>query len=336
MLLKLRTLWLFFGMLSLVWSVRAQDPVFSQYYAAPLQLNPAFTGISEGGKVVLNYRNQWPRINQAYVTYAASFDQFFSYINSGFGLSVLSDNAGRGLYRTTDVSAYYSYRARFNQRFQMRLGIEAGYFQSRVDWDRLVFLDQLDPEYGAISPGGIPYPSEEVPPEQGTSISSLDISAGILFFNDKYYGGISLKHLNTPRLSFLDVNPEILAGLPMSISLHGGAELDVMSLGRGRRVFVAPGFQFINQGTQRQLNIGTIFRYDKVGTGVWYRHANTNPDALIFILEGRQEFFKVSYSYDFTLSSLSSSGGAHEISLIFNFDYGREESRYNDCFNLFR
>ncbi|MDH3650090.1 MAG: PorP/SprF family type IX secretion system membrane protein, partial [Saprospiraceae bacterium] len=235
---------------------QAQDPVFSQFYSAPLELNPAFAGSTEGGKIGLNYRNQWPRINQAYVTYAASYDQLFPFINSGFGISILADNAGRGLYKTTDVSLFYAYVLRVDHSLQIRFGVEAGFINSRVDWSRLVFLDQLDPEFGPISPGGLPYPSEEIPPEAGTSLSVVDISMGLLVFNETFYAGLALKHMNAPEFSFLNVNTDLTGpGLPMRISAHGGAEFDVLSLGRRGSVFVAPGIQYIRQGDFSQLNV---------------------------------------------------------------------------------
>ena len=332
-----RSLLLFFIVKGFVVGIiQGQDPVFSQFYAHPLGVNPAFAGKTEGGALALNYRNQWPGINQAYVTYAASYDQYFSYINSGFGLSVLADDAGRGLYKTTDISLYYAYHIRYNRNFQMRLGIEAGYINSRVDWSRLVFLDQLDPEFGAFSPGGLPYPTDEVPPLDGNNVSVLDVGMGMLLYNDRFYGGVALKHLNAPQFSFLKINEDLIEGLPLTFSLHGGAELDLLTLGRKGQVFISPNFQFLKQGGFNQMNIGTIFRYYKVGTGVWYRHTSVNPDALIFLIEGRQNNFRVTYSFDMTLSRLQGTGGAHEISIIVNFDNGPDESKYNDCFNLFR
>jgi len=54
-----------------------QDPIFSQFYAAPLQINPAFTGNTYTPNIALNYRNQWSGWpGTAYSTYAASVDQF--------------------------------------------------------------------------------------------------------------------------------------------------------------------------------------------------------------------------------------------------------------------
>ena len=52
--------------------------------------------------------------------------------------------------------------------------------------------------------------------------------------------------------------------------------------------------------------------------GVWYRHGIENPDAFIFMVGVQQDYFKVGYSYDVTVSELSNSVyGAHEITLGF-------------------
>jgi hypothetical protein len=53
----------------------AQDPNFSQFFASPLTLNPALTGKFDGlYRVAGNFRNQWPTINNAFVTRTASVD----------------------------------------------------------------------------------------------------------------------------------------------------------------------------------------------------------------------------------------------------------------------
>ena len=64
----------------------AQDIQFSQYYQAPLFLNPGFTGITPQQRVVFNHRTQWPNLPQAFTTYAASYDIFVEELRSGFGM----------------------------------------------------------------------------------------------------------------------------------------------------------------------------------------------------------------------------------------------------------
>ncbi len=75
----------------------SQDPVFSQFYAAPLQLNPALTGLVPAPVISLNYRNQWPNIPNAFSTYSVSFSQYIPNINSGVGLMIEADIAGGGI-----------------------------------------------------------------------------------------------------------------------------------------------------------------------------------------------------------------------------------------------
>ena len=56
-------------------ALNAQDPNFSQFFASPLTLNPALTGKFDGVvRVAGNFRNQWPTINNAFVTKTASVD----------------------------------------------------------------------------------------------------------------------------------------------------------------------------------------------------------------------------------------------------------------------
>ncbi|HKK66993.1 MAG TPA: type IX secretion system membrane protein PorP/SprF, partial [Bacteroidales bacterium] len=64
----------------------AQDAHFSQFYANPLYLNPAFAGSDKCPRVNLNYRNQWPALGQTYVTYSLSYDQHVNAIQGGAGL----------------------------------------------------------------------------------------------------------------------------------------------------------------------------------------------------------------------------------------------------------
>src|ERR1700744_5202325 len=56
-------------------TVDAQDIHFTQFNAAPLIINPAFTGNFDGQyRVAAIYRNQWQSVTVPYVTYGASID----------------------------------------------------------------------------------------------------------------------------------------------------------------------------------------------------------------------------------------------------------------------
>ncbi|MEM1323279.1 MAG: PorP/SprF family type IX secretion system membrane protein, partial [Bacteroidota bacterium] len=314
----------------------AQDPIFSQFYAAPLQLNPAFAGNTNGAHFALNYRNQWPSIPEAYITYAASYDQFVPSLNSGFGLMLLSDDAGQGLIKTNKVAGFFSYRLQVNRDFFLRLGTQISAVQTRLDWDRFIFLDQIDERVGPISPGGTPFPTEEQRPDQ-TSTTYLDISAGILAYSPGIYGGISIKHLNRPDESVLGINTNLNTGLPIRFTAHAGGEIK-LTPGNKRQPasFISPNIMFVKQGDFGQINGGAYLSAGRVFGGTWYRHTFSNADAVIFLVGVQQGVFKIGYSYDWTISSLTlgDSGGSHEVSLIINLE-GPENDDYNDCLKIF-
>src|SRR6185295_5154662 len=90
-------------------SVFGQDPEFTQFYANPLYLNPAFAGSQKCPRVCLNYRNQWPSLSGNFVTYSASYDQFIDPIAGGIGVLLMNDQAGEGTLTTTSASLMYAY-----------------------------------------------------------------------------------------------------------------------------------------------------------------------------------------------------------------------------------
>ncbi|MBK9254693.1 MAG: PorP/SprF family type IX secretion system membrane protein [Saprospiraceae bacterium] len=319
----------------------SQDPVFSQFYNAPLQLNPGLAGNSSAPVFHLNYRNQWPGLGNIYTTYAASYSQFLNGVNSGVGVQILSDNAGDGIMRSTRIAGTYSYRLKINRTSFIKGGIEAGFGNLSLDWDRLTFGDGIDPRFGSVSPGGVPYPSSEVRPDVG-SRNFLTISSGLVLYNPNYYVGLSVRNMNTPNISFVRSQIGSVGNgsfLPILFSLHGGMQI---ILQKGNKqiddTFISPNVLFATQSGFNQLTFGSMLSVNKIFGGVWYRIAGRNQDALIVSLGMKKDFFKISYSFDYTTSSLSiNQGGSHEVGIVLNFDsFYPEKVNYNDCFQIFR
>lgn len=316
--------------------LKAQDPVFSQFYAAPIQLNPAFAGSTFAPRFAINYRTQWSNFPNAYTTFAASYEQFLERANSGIGMTLMSDTAGDGLYKTLSASFIYSYRVQILKDLFLKGGIELGVNQERLDWDRLVFLDQIDRFDGPVLAS-----NEERPAT--LSNNYVDISTGLLLFSSKYYVGLTLKHLNTPSQTYLFVNENLSEGLPMRFGIHAGAEFSLSGNNkRGNGAFISPNIIYVKQGEFTQINAGAYFGLGAVYLGSWFRHTVSNSDAVIFLAGVKQGIFKLGYSFDYTVSDFGiENGGAHELSLILNLDNSesykrRRGSRYNDCFKIFR
>src|SRR5690606_32860129 len=95
---------------------KAQDPEFSQYYAAPLYLNPAFSGTSVDHRFIANYRNQWPNIPHAFETYAFSYDYNLDIHSGGLGLLLTTDKAGTASLQSTQFNFQYAYKVKLSER----------------------------------------------------------------------------------------------------------------------------------------------------------------------------------------------------------------------------
>ncbi len=337
----IRTFVMILVFVMIIKGLKSQDPVYSQFYNAHLQLNTALAGNTVSPLIQLNYRNQWPALGNIYTTYSVSYDQYIKKLKSGVGVMLLADNAGDGTLKSTGITGFYSYRVRVKDNLYLKGGIEAGVVNLALDWNKLVFGDGIDPALGPISPGGTPFPSQEAVPA-GNSKRYLNIGAGLVVYSPKFYGGISLKNLNTPDVSFVAGNNSSGSGLssiPVRLSLHGGYQILIRPGNKNTDpTFISPNVMFLRQSGYNQLNLGAYVSVNKVQGGLWYRHSLYNGDAVITSFGVKKDFFKITYSFDFTVSQLGiRQGGSHELGIILNFDhiYPKKED-YNDCFAIFR
>ena len=95
--------------------VHGQDPLFTQFFSNALQLNPSLAGRDLSPRFHTTYRNQWPEINNAFVTYNIEYDQFSDKLHGGIGFQILSDKTGNKSLNTTSFSTIYSYQLIINR-----------------------------------------------------------------------------------------------------------------------------------------------------------------------------------------------------------------------------
>lgn len=292
----------------------AQDPEFTQFYAAPLYLNPAFAGSSRCPRLAMNYRNQWPALSATFVTYSVSYDQHVDVLQGGLGLLVLNDKAGDGTLNTTNVSGIYSYQLNVTRQFSIKAGFQATYVQKKVDWDKLTFGDMIDPRYGFV------YTTQEIRPNDTRSF--VDLSAGILAYSSKIYAGVAVNHLTEPDESFLG---NVTSPLPMKITGHAGAVIPLETGRNAASSYISPNILYQQQQDFTQLNLGLYVKKGPLVGGLWYR----NKDAVIILLGVQQGMFKFGYSYDVTVSKLAeASKGSHEASFVMEFECKPKKKKF--------
>ncbi len=304
--------------MGLIQSINAQDPAFSQFYGNPVFLNPALAGNKLCPRITLNYRNQWPSIPASFVTYSVSYDQFVPALNGAVAILVVSDNAGEGILTNNSFSGIYSYRIKLSEFVVMNAALQASYQQLNLDWNKLIFADQLA---NRTSANQLP-PTNEPQPGSLTKVFP-DFSAGfIIGYRESIYGGLAVHHLTQPDNGFYANSGSKQL---MKVTAHAGA---IFNLDPGDKFadikFIpsfSPNFLYQQQGDFRQMNIGASFNIYPFVAGVWFRYNFDNPDAAIALLGFEHNQFKIGYAYDYTVSKLTNAtGGAHEISLAYIFD----------------
>lgn len=317
------------GLLFVAGNAKAQDPQFSQFYAAPLYLNPALAGATNQARVGINYRNQWPAIDANFTTMSFFADYFIEDKNSGVGLLVTRDREGLAGLRSMSLALQYAYELQLTDFLGFRPGVQFALYNRDVNFDRLTFGDQFDPATGEF----IDQPSAET---FSTNFSKtfFDISFGGVFFTRAAWLGVAANHLNRPNQSIIDER----SLLPVKLSFHGGFKFFMKPGVIGSGVYarnaersIAPAIQYRHQGDFDQMDLGLYFTFEPLVLGTWYRGVPfknidgfVNNESIVLLLGftqiGAKDAINIGYSFDYTISKLGpGSGGAHEFSLVYTW-----------------
>jgi type IX secretion system PorP/SprF family membrane protein len=299
--------------------VKSQDMHFTQFYSAPMYLNPAYTGANVCSRLSATYRNQWPGVSKAYKSYLFSADHYIAKYHLGVGLLLGNDEAGTGELKTTIINPMIAYEARLGKKWTTRLGLSPGIGIKSINYSKLLFGDQ-------IARGGSSVATVESP---AVSRTYIDLSAGALLYSSKYWLGTSFFHLNRPNESLLGPGADI-SNLPVKYTVHGGTKIiinNAYAKDNYQKKSVTAAFNYRGQKKFDQLDIGFYYTQYVFNIGLWYRGIPllksykpgfSNNDALSVIVGIQTDRLNIGYSYDFTISRLSNvSNGAHEIALSY-------------------
>jgi type IX secretion system PorP/SprF family membrane protein len=321
----------------------AQDPQFTQFYAAPLYHNPAFTGSGYAPRLIFNYRNQWPSLNANFITSVVSVDHFIEKANSGIGITMMSDAQGNRI-KNSEVTALYAYQLRVGDKNFLRMGLQGSFAVRSFDSNGLIFGDQLSNSGFTNNPSSDPLATAAYRPDR-----SFDVGSGFLFYNPKVFLGLSVNHITQPTLNFRNNSPAdgCATGdcIPRKLVVNGGYNINlshmITSSGNMDKEFtITPTFLYKKQGQFSQLDLGAYATYTPLTLGLQYRGIPLkkvfdnfpNQDAIAALVGFRFDNFSVGYSYDFTISGLAAgrgTGGSHEFSISYQLDkFDNDKSPY--------
>ncbi|MGN8057953.1 PorP/SprF family type IX secretion system membrane protein [Pedobacter sp. 22163] len=288
------------------------DPHFSQYYANPLYLNPALTGVIDGDyRATVNFKQQWSALNSSFLTGGASFDMAPKK-NFAFGATILNQRAGELDFNYLSALVSGSYRLRFGaEGLQMvSFGLQAGIINRSFDFSQARFGNQFNPISG--------YDGGMMSGETLSSQSSLvpDVNAGIMYFdgnpnkNVNVFLGASAAHLTRPMDRFSGSNSRI----PVRFTAHGGARIKASEL-----LDIVPNALFMYQGNTNEVSLGAYAQLNvNPSANILFGGNYRNKDAAIAFVGLQLKNMVFGLSYDINTSTFnraSNSNGGLELSI---------------------
>ena len=331
---KILLIYFLLGMLSIqAWG---QDLHFSQYYNAPMLVNPANTGFNPDFdfRVGVNYRSQWASVGSPYKTMSAWGDVKLlgNRIENGWvglGGMLWKDQAGSGSLTGTTGLVSLAYHQMLGYNSLLSGGFSVGYTQKRIDVTKLTFDDQWN---GVFFDAKIP----SLEPFATNQVSYIDLQAGInyaYFASENFYfnAGVSVMHINTPRETFFDAsvsNNEI--NRRYNVFLNASLKVqDTWILNPNIYVSMVGNSREILAGINANRDLGDNGARQLI-MGVYYR----NNDAIIPMFGYQINDLKMTFNYDATISSLSKSNltrGAYEISIVKSGIFPSSQGRQTRC-----
>lgn len=314
-------------------SIQAQDIHFSHIHASPILLNPAMTGMFDGGDVrlIANSRVQWENFTNGYKTVAASIDSKIfqldeSSVLSG-GIQMFSDKAGDLGFSTTSASMNLAVTKAFDRRGNnaLSLGLQGAMYTNKFDVSKM-----KGHEMDLLVMNGMP-----------SKINYWDISAGLAWNytidrNNYYYIGASLFHINQPNVSFSgfearDPNYDMESTgkiLFRKKVIHGGGQFRL-----AKYTTALPSVIWMDQGPHQEFKAGSFFKFMKDRSfkksskafymGAWLRWyvekdiAGVDALDLSFRYDHNQTIITISFDMNIsTLKRASNGFGGPEFSII--------------------
>lgn len=237
--------------------VCAQDFHYSQFYNAPLHLNPALTGIFRGDvRFMGNYKSQWTDVPVDYKTVTLAIDKKFlknTGTNNSFfsgGVAFNYDRAGDSKLTWANLDLNLSYTKAFSPKVILSGGVKGALIQRGFDSGDLRYDNQFDELRGIVD---LNLPTGEAFDTDGKVFG--DLSAGInlrlqseqtstlVFRNDrrsKLDIGVALHHILKPDQAFYN---DVKVPLESRLSPYAIGVLQVLPL-----VDVKAAVTYQNQG----------------------------------------------------------------------------------------
>ncbi|MDG1766899.1 MAG: PorP/SprF family type IX secretion system membrane protein [Flavobacteriales bacterium] len=311
------TLILFFFLLD---GLSAQDIHFSQFQAAPLHYNPAYTGqFNADYRLSAIQRTQWRSVTEPFVTFGFAGDvkEAFGRDDYAAGLFIMQDRAGDSRFNTFQLNGSLAKRILLPKRAgeSLSIGAQVGFTRQSIDLSQLRFDNQWN---------GIQYSPSLSTQEnlRQENFSFLQLNFGAAYFKEwsrreRVQGGLSVYQWHAPGQSFYD-DEDVRLNPRIGVQFDGSRAID-------EHWDIQGAFMLSFQSSYREVLIGAQDRYVLMDDDLFWRTLYAGVyfrtrDAGYIVAGMEYDQWKVGLSYDINYSDLevaSQNRGGFEISVVY-------------------
>ena len=324
-----------------------QDRLFTQAFAHPVDLNPAYAGAIDGRyRVSAAYRDQWRSISESPFTTIGLYgdvkiqlehqrEDFF-----GGGFAITADRTELLNVNQNTLNLYGSFHKSLNANKHQFLsaGLSLGVAQRNINYERIYFNDQFNGlnDYTLST-------NEDLP---ANNFAFADVGLGVAYstYMSRYSNmtfGLSIDHVPGSSISFythsLDLDepkPDAKIDRKMTASIS-------MELASNEYVSVLPRVLYQQQGPHKMLAAATLVKFDisnyntsslHLGAGIRMNQTESTgfKTSAIYLLSAYEiNGLLIGLSHDITIGSLGSvspGSGAFELSISYTGYYENDEN----------
>ena len=251
-------------------TVFSQDYIYKNQNVVMGSMNPSFYGFGDSSKAGIIYSTEGFNQNTKLDNKFAYLNHFFENYDFSLALDVSSQQISSLGYSITSTNLHYIYKTKLNEQWVFNPSVSAGYGNTKLDYNSLIFEDQLNALTGSIA--GV----SNDPIKINNNVNFLDVGAGVSFYNtgDVFNNdshvmiGANIKHINRPETSF---NTNASNVKDLFISFQTGVQYDINKYDQGFLPYYSYLFfynTFSKQGSKSRVDLYQEAILGNVGFGL--------------------------------------------------------------------
>ncbi|MFC1731083.1 PorP/SprF family type IX secretion system membrane protein [candidate division KSB1 bacterium] len=270
---------------------KSQETYFTQYFNAPIYLNPALSGYESCSRMATLYHNLWRSSAISDQTYIFSYDQFFKQLSGSFAIRYLYNNIDHGAFKMNTVYATYAPKFNFfDDKMVLSVAIEAGWRKKKLYWDEFMY---------------------SVPSNQTSSKETFDINGGILITFNNFVCGAAFHHITEPEEGLVSTSR-----LPLKATFHLTYQWKLSEL-----LNISPTLLYLRQMDTDIYNSNVAVSYRKIRSAIGYSYNTIFYDNRANIYLGfNLNYFTIGYCYELSMSKINDQTiNSHEVNIMARF-----------------